>query len=55
MKNYQLISEALKSIPEIGKTSKRWNNRKWALNELRKHLVEVKELLDSHDPHFENE
>lgn len=55
MTKYKLVLEALKSIPDIGKSSDKWKDRKWAMNELRKHLIEVKELMDANDPHFENE
>ena len=43
------------NTPAIGTTSARWNDREWALGQLRSHLFEVGYLLEKNDPHFEKE
>lgn len=43
------------AVPAIGSTSPKWSDRRWALAQLQAHLVEVRELLEADDPHFNKE
>jgi len=42
-------------VPDIGPTSRRWDNEEWAKGQLISHLNEVGDLIDRNDDHYEAE
>jgi hypothetical protein len=44
-----------KEVPSIAEVSRKWEDREWAISQLRSHLFEVGFLLEKGDPHFESE
>ena len=48
-------SQLPRLVKPIASTSPKWQDKEWALGQLRSHLFEVGLLLEKGDPHFEDE
>ena len=56
---YNVENRTTSKLPKLVKpirgTSPKWEDREWALSQLRSHLFEVGYLLEKGDEHFKNE